>query len=185
MQRIAAAYNMIPNLLWTILFVTPVVTFCYIGMRTGTVILYLVLSFVPAFFPNSFYNAIQLSRKTSFYERLGIRFINKFSQNGTIINNYIRNKYPRFKIIAGNKSSLKKLYFQTYLFEKFHFCAFIFYTIITACAGVHRYTGWVLILLTSNLFYNIYPNLLQQYIRIRLKSVIEITQPGKQKMKVD
>lgn len=164
---------MIPNLLWTILFVTPAVIFCYIAIATKILIFLLILSFIPVFFPNSFFNTIQLSKKAELYKKPGVKFINKFSQNGMILNNYIRKKYPRFKVITTNKSSLRRQYFQTYMFERFHFSAFLFYTIITVYAGIYGNVYWIVILIVSNLFYNIYPNLLQQYIRIKLKSIFK------------
>lgn len=167
-NRLAAAYNMIPNLFWTALFLLPISVFCYTSISSESFCLFLGLSLIPLFFPNSFFDAIQLSRNTAFYKRIGVKYINKFAQNGALINRYFRNKYPQFKTIAANRSSIMKLYYQTYVFEKFHFFLFIFFTVITIYALVKNHLSWGLILSICNLFYNIYPNLLQQYIRLKL-----------------
>ena len=65
-------------------------------------------------------------------------------------------------------------YYQTYLFEKFHFSLFLFFAFMTIHAGSHGYWYWVLILTISNLLYNVYPNLLQQYIRVKLESAKQV-----------
>ena len=164
---------MIPNLVWTFLFLLPVGIFCYTLVNLRSVLFLFGMSLLPIFFPNSFFDAIQLSRNPAFYKRIGVKHINKFAQNGTLLNRYLRNKYPDFKPVSTNKSSLKKTYNQTYFFEKFHFTMFIFFTAVTVYALVKSYLLWALILSICNLFYNIYPNLLQQYMRLKIASAIK------------
>ena len=172
-NRLAAIYNMIPNLVWTALFLLPVAVFCYTLITPRSVFILLGMSFIPIFFPNSFFDAMRLSKNPAFYKRMGVKYINKFAQNGALLNRYLRNKYPQFKAISTNKSSIAKQYRQTYFFEKFHFSLFIFYTAVTIYALVKSYLLWALILSICNLLYNIYPNLLQQYIRVKLASAIK------------
>jgi glycosyl-4,4'-diaponeurosporenoate acyltransferase len=172
-NRLAAAYNMIPNLVWTTLFLLPAVIFCYNLISQKSVFILLGISFLPLFFPNSFFDAIQLSRKAVFYKRIGVKYVNKFAQNGALLNQYLRNRHPQFKTISANKSSIRKQYFQTYFFEKFHFSLFIFFFLITACAVTKSYFLWAFILSVCNLLYNVYPNLLQQYIRVKLSAVVK------------
>lgn len=164
---------MIPNLVWTALFLLPVAIFCYTFINYISVFILLGMSFLPIFFPNLFFDAMQLSRYPAFYERLGVKYINKFAQNGTLLNKYLRNKYPKFKPVSPSKLLFKKLYHQTYFFEKFHFSLFIFFTTVIVYALTKSYLLWALILSICNLLYNIYPNLLQQYIRLKLKSVLK------------
>jgi len=173
LNRLAAAYNMIPNLLWTAVFMFPVAIFCYTLMDQKSFYILLGLSLIPLFFPNSFFDFIQLSRNAAFYKRLGVKYINKFAQNGTVLNQYLKSKYPKFKSFPTNKSSIAKRYYQTYFFEKFHFSLFIFFTSLIVYALVKCYFRWALILSLCNLFYNIYPNLLQQYLRTRLVSAVK------------
>ena len=161
-SRIATIYNMIPNLLWTALFLIPIAIFCYTFITLKTIYILLGFSLIPIFFPNSFFNRIQLSRNSHWYRRIGVKYINTFAQNGSILNEILRKKYPDFKVVSMTKASIKKQYYQTYFFEKFHFSLFLFFTIITIYAGTHGHFYWVLTLTISNILYNIYPNLLQQ-----------------------
>ncbi len=172
-KRSVAAYNMIPNLVWTALFLLPVGFFCYTFMNLSSIFILLGMSLLPIFFPKSFFDAIQLSRNPSFYQRIGVKYVNKFAQNGTVLNRYMKKKYPKFKPVTTSKLSLSKNYHQTYFFEKFHFSLFIFYTAITVFALARSHLLWTLILSICNLFYNIYPNLLQQYMRLKLGSAIK------------
>ena len=162
---------MILNLLWTALFLVPVTIFCYNFINPTVTYILLGVSLIPIFFPNSFFDRIQLSRDPHWYSRIGVKRINTFAQHGTVINKILRKKYPDFKVISRTKASIKKQYKQTYFFEKFHFSLFLFFTIMTIFAGIQGHIDWVLILTVSNLLYNIYPNLLQQYIRVKLRSV--------------
>ena len=163
---------MIPNLLWTALFLIPITIFCYKFISPKTTFTMLGVSLIPIFFPNSFFDRIQLSRNAHFYRRIGVKHINHFAQNGRFLNKLLRKKYPNFKVVSTSKASIKKQYYQTYFFEKFHFSLFLFFIMVSIYAGIQGRYYWVLILLISNLLYNIYPNLLQQYIRVKLKSAL-------------
>jgi Glycosyl-4,4'-diaponeurosporenoate acyltransferase len=163
---------MIPNLLWTALFLIPITIFCYTFINQKTTYILLAVSLIPIFFPNSFFDRIQLSRKSHFYRRIGVKYINTFAQNGSIVNKILKKKYSNFKVVSKTKASIKKQYYQTYFFEKFHFSLFLFFTIVTIYAGIQSQFCWVIALTICNLLYNIYPNLLQQYIRVKLKSAV-------------
>ncbi len=54
------------------------------------------------------------------------------------------------------------------MFEKFHFIMFVFFILITLYALVKNHFQWAIIISVTNLLYNIYPNLLQQYVRLKL-----------------
>jgi len=161
---------MIPNLLWTALFLIPITIYCYTFLIPKMIYILLGASFIPIFFPNSFFDRIQVSGNSHWYRRIGVNYLNTFAQSGGLINKILRKKYPGFKTIQRAQASIRKQYYQTYLFEKFHFSLFLFFTVITIYAGVKGHFNWVIILTISNILYNIYPNLLQQYIRVKLKS---------------
>jgi hypothetical protein len=163
---------MIPNLLWTALFLIPITIFCYKFVSVITTCILLAVSLVPLFFSNSFFDRIQLSRNPYWYQKIGVKHINRLAQNGTIVNQLLKKRFPGFKAISRTKTSMRKQYNQTYFFEKFHFSLFLFFISLTIYAAVEHYFNWVIILIICNLLYNVYPNLLQEYIRLRLKSVI-------------
>jgi hypothetical protein len=153
---------MIPNLAWTIVFMGPVVVFCYRSPDLTTSLTALGVCLVPSLFPNSFYDTIQLS------------YIDKFAQNGAWINRYLRKKYPEWKGVAPTRSAMNRRYHQTYFYERFHFSLFLFYTVMTIYAFFRGQFLFALILAICNLFYNIYPNLLQQYVRSKLAGMRSI-----------
>jgi hypothetical protein len=161
---------MIPNLLWTALFLIPITIFCYRFMSPVTIFMLLGISLIPIFFPNSFFDRIQLSRNANWYRKIGVRHINSLAQNGTLVNKLLRRKFPTFKSISSHRTSLIKQYKQTYFFEKFHFSLFLFFISVTIYAAINDHFDWGIILTFCNLLYKVYPNLLQQYIRIKLKS---------------
>ena len=157
---------------WTALFLIPMAIFCYTYITQKTTYILLGLSLTSIFLPNSFFDRIQLSRSSHFYKKIGVKYINIFAQNGSLLNKFLKRKYPNFKVVFKSKSSINKQYHQTYFFEKFHFSLFLFFTSMTIYAGIQGHFYWVLILTISNLLYNIYPNLLQQYVRVKLKSAV-------------
>jgi len=169
---IAAVYNMIANLLWTAVFLIPITIFCYTFMTPKMIYTLLGVSLIPIFFPNSLFDRIQLSKNADWYKKMGVKYINTFAQNGRLLNEILRKKYPNYKVVSGSKASIKKQYYQTYFFEKFHFSLFLFFTVVMIYAGIQGHFQWVLTLAISNLLYNIYPNLLQQYIRVKLRSAV-------------
>ena len=168
-KRLRNWYNMIPNVVWSVLNLFPISTYCYNKVDHRSLYIFMALSVIPGFLPNSFYDRIQLGRTTRIYKRVGVGIVNKIAQNGTIINRLIKKKFPGYKMILYERSSIHKLLQQTYLFEKFHFIMFVFFILITAYALVKNDLWWVVIISITNLLYNVYPNLLQQYVRLKLK----------------
>jgi hypothetical protein len=45
---------------------------------------------------------------------------------------------------------------------------FVFFILITVYALIKNHFLWAMIISASNLVYNVYPNLLQQYVRLKL-----------------
>ncbi|MBE7174209.1 MAG: hypothetical protein INR73_26780 [Williamsia sp.] len=165
-------YNIIPSLLWTALFLIPAFLYCYANVPSKITYILLGASLVTIFLPNSFFDRMQVSKTPLVYRKMGVKYVNALAQNGSLLVGILKKKYPDYKIVSKTNASIKKQYFQTYFFEKFHFSLFLFFTLLTVYAGLHGHFYWMLALIIINLFYNIYPNLLQQYIRLRLKSVM-------------
>ena len=167
-RRNVEQINMIPNLIWSFIFLFPLVVFCYGKMDRNWFIISLSISIVTAFLPTSFFNAIQLSKSRQFYKKAGIEFFNKFTQNGTLMNRFVKNKFPEYKKFTSKEEAFKKLFNQTYLFEKFHFMVFVFFAETALFAALYSFYSWLVFFIIGNIIYNIYPMLLQQYIRLRL-----------------
>ena len=129
-----------------------------------------MISLVPVFLPRSFFNLFQSPNMVNFYRKAGVGFINKFTQNGTLVNKIIRKKFPEYKFLSQKKLSVRQLFQQTYMFEKFHFMLCFFFVLINGYACFQNLYGWAIFIFISNLIYNIYPIFLQHYIRIRILS---------------
>jgi len=162
-------YNMIPNVAWSALNLVPISVYCYNNVDRRSLYILIAIAVIPGFFPNTFYDRIQIGRTTRIYRRLGVGFVNKVAQNGTIINRIIKKKFPDYKMVGYQRSSIRKLFQQTYMFEKFHFMMFVFFISITFNALIKNHFGWAIIISITNVLYNVYPNLLQQYIRLKLR----------------
>lgn len=167
-QRRIEGLNMIVNLLWSFVFLFPLVVFCYSKIEKNWFLVSLLISLLAVFLPASFFSAQQLSKSRLFYKRIGIEFFNHFTQNGTLLNRFVKNNFPEYKRFHTKEEAFKKLFNQTFMFEKFHFIVFIFFIETTIFAFINSYYYWVAFFIVGNIIYNIYPMLLQQYIRLRL-----------------
>ncbi len=167
-KRLLAWYNMIPNLVWSVINLVPISIFCYSYMDIRLLLIFSIASFVPVFFKNSFLDKMRVGNTTGIYKKLGVHIINKVAQNGDLINSFVRKKFPNYKGVELNKMSIRRLVSQTYFFEKFHLVLFLFFILTTTYALLKRYFWWSFFISLSNIGYNVYPNLLQQYIRLKL-----------------
>lgn len=167
-KNLLAVYNTIPNVVWSVLNLTPISIFCFTLIDIKTVYIFLAISLIPIFLKNSFLNKIQIGKTTAVYKKLGVHFINKVAQNGVIINTLVKKKFPGYKVVTNRKSSIAGLISQTYVFEKFHLIFFLFFDLVIVYAITKGKFLWACIVLITNIAYNVYPNFLQQYIRIKL-----------------
>lgn len=165
-------YNMIPNLLWSLISLVPVAWFCYNFLPQKLLYIFLGISLIGYFLPASFYNSIQI-KNFKFLKRTGVTVAQRYAQNGTIINRIIRKKFPEYKP-AYDSSALKKQYNKTYEFEKFHFVALLFFLFITVFAFIKSYYLWALVFIATNIIYNVYPILLQHYTRLRITRLLKL-----------
>jgi hypothetical protein len=135
--------------------------------------LYILLgtSLLAGFLPRSFFDAIQLSQTTSLYKKIGIRMVKKFTQDGDFINRLIRRKFPQYRIFDPNVSIQKHLN-KAYSIEKIHFIMFLFFLLTSIYALTQGYARWAAIITINNLVFNLYPNFLQQYNRLRLRNLM-------------
>lgn len=134
-NRTRDIYNMLANLIWSVPAFLPVCIYGYDYLAPAEILIFSGISFLFLFFPQSFLNRIQSGRSKRFYKRSGVLFINKFVQNGKIINSLLQRKYPGYKVISVHKRSISKMIQQTYLYEKFHFFSAAFFIFLTVHAG--------------------------------------------------
>jgi len=115
-KRLLAWYNMIPNVIWSIINIGPILIFCLTKVEPKTVYTFLAISFFPVFLSNAFISSLQIGKTTKIYKKPGVHFINRVSQNGDIINKLVKRKFPAHRILNYDKEAISKLIKQTYVF---------------------------------------------------------------------
>ncbi|OON71112.1 hypothetical protein B0919_03740 [Hymenobacter sp. CRA2] len=158
-----------PNVLWSVLGLAPVVVFAYQHMERpwlyGLSALSLLLYLVPA----AGLERLRLSAQPAAYRRLGVHRLNRFAQNGELVNRRLRQHFPEFRQVQGRTSAVRRLR-ASYHLERFHLVLLLFFLLTSLYAAARGYLGWALLILLANVGYNLYPMWLQQYLRARLRA---------------
>ncbi len=171
-QQTAVIYNQLINFFWTILTFGPVVYFCYLYLPVKLLYIFSGISCLVIFLPTSLLNKIQLSQSAKAYKKIGIRFIKKYTQDGDLVNRFIKKQYPKYKYVE-NKQDIKKLIGKSYMQEKFHYMVFVFFICIMVFAIMYKLIAWAVFMGIANIIYNLYPIFLQQYNRIRINYLLK------------
>ncbi|QCK16129.1 glycosyl-4,4'-diaponeurosporenoate acyltransferase CrtO family protein [Mangrovivirga cuniculi] len=133
--------------------------------------IFIAIGFLISRLKPSFYDRIQFSQNLSFYKKLGVDKFKKFSSNGDYINRQIRRKYPSYRFLK-NFDMIKEKLEETYVIERSHTVLFIFCLLTSIYAFLTTSYPIAILIIVGNTLFNFYPNLLQQYNRIRYKRVI-------------
>ena len=173
MKQWAIWYNQIPNLFWSVLSFTPLGYFWYTAMDLKWLLSSLALSLLAGFLPRAFFDTMHFGKTASVYKKIGIRFVKKYTQDGDWVNRLIRRKFPQYKVFD-HSAPMQKHIDKAYAIEKIHFSMFIFF-LLTAIYALYRGEArWAIIITINNLIFNLYPNFLQQYNRLRLRHLSRI-----------
>ena len=164
---VLAWYNAVPNLLWSVLAWGPLGYFCYQHVARPWLYGFGVVSLLAYAWPAAWLRRLQLSSRVGAYRKLKVPAINRFAQQGALINALLRRRYPQYRALPG-RSAVAKLISTTYQHERFHWAGLVFFLLVSTCAVVKGYLGWALGLTLANVGYNVYPIWLQQYLRVRL-----------------
>lgn len=168
-KKLLARYNMVPNLVWTILHFTPVCLFWYKEESLLPLYFFIPSSFIPIFFKKKFLDSLRLAKDPGIYKKLGVATMLHITQNGVIINKLIKRKYPQYKMVRHANASIATLLHTSYLFEKFHWICLLFFVETMLYALTVNGLVWACCIFLLNITYNVYPILLQQYIRLKLQ----------------
>lgn len=162
--------NQIINFTWSILCITPVFWFWFqMGVNNMYFYAFIGISCVMGLLPQRVIDSFQFSSKTNFYKRLGVRFIKKFVQNGDLVASLNKNK-PLHKTKNQYSNYLKTVE----MYERYHIIALIFFTLTMIYALLNNQTTLSIIILISNILYNLCPILLQQYNKLRINKLIGV-----------
>lgn len=167
--------NQIINLFWTILSFAILGTYWglyFAEQRSPLVpVTFVVLSILISAIPNRWLRRLKLSNDKKTYQRIGVKLLMYFVQNGTLVNRIQRKYHKKSGIIHNRKQAqdyLKTIVIQ----EKFHYCCFALFLFTTVSAFSTGKPGMTLLIMLCNMLYNVYPILLQQYNRLRIDSLL-------------
>lgn len=171
-QQTAVLYNQLINFFWSMLAFIPLVYFCYQYLPLKLLYIFISISCIVILLPTAWLNKIQLSKSPRLYQQIGIRFVKKYTQDGDLVNRIIKKQYSQYKYVEG-RQSFKKLIGKSYMNERFHYLAFVFFVCIMVYAFILGLIAWSFFLLVANIIYNVYPIFLQQYNRIRINYLMK------------
>jgi hypothetical protein len=167
-----AFYNAVANLFWSVLNLLPIYIFCYRLVEPLWLYVAGGISIITIFLPRAVLNKLQLGTTAAVYHKLGVHYINQVTQNGTFINKLIRKRFPHYKVVDNTRQAVQLHYRKTYMYERFHYLLLCFFTCIIIYALVQQQYSWACLLLLTNILYNVYPVLLQQYVRVKLEPFV-------------
>lgn len=161
--------NFLVNIWWTALCCAPVLVLWIWHYQQRLFFGQLLLSSTVLLLPESVWRRFQITRDKVFYERLGVRAAQALTQNGKLINQISGPSGKRGKVIK-RRSDLAIFRRQIAVYERYHLFGFVFFlsTMVTAIAKSQF--GLATLILVSNIIYNVYPLLIQQYNRLRMGS---------------
>jgi hypothetical protein len=161
-----ACYNALPSVLWSGLGLGPVGVFCYQHMARPWLWGLLAASMLVYALPRAWFRHWQLAGAVGRYQQLGVPVVLHLAQHGTLINRLIRRRYPRYRHLP-TRRALRGLVAGSYHMERFHAALLVFFGAASLYALARGYPAWALLILLTNVGYNLYPIWLQQYLRLR------------------
>ncbi|UOQ66157.1 hypothetical protein [Hymenobacter volaticus] len=100
-----AFYNAIPSLFWSVLSLVPLCVFCYQHMARPWLYGLLAVSLLAYGLSTSWFPYWQLSTRSATYRKLGVPFVNRFTQNGDFVNRLVRRQYPNYRRVRHRASA--------------------------------------------------------------------------------
>ncbi|MEO6283145.1 MAG: hypothetical protein ABIN80_23720 [Dyadobacter sp.] len=136
----------------------------------GAIIVVSVLCYMT---PRRWLSALTLSENRRTYERIGVKFMLWFVQNGTFVNR-IQRKFSKEKAIITSRKKASTYLSTIDMQERYHYCCFVFFILSAISALLIGKTESAFFIMLWNILYNVYPILLQQYNRLRINSVLSV-----------
>lgn len=131
------------------------------------------ISLLSALLPKKFYNHLQFSNNRGFYEKLGVKTVRKFVQNGDFSKKLSASKDS--SIIESVKDA--KRYLQTIeMYNRFHWVCFLFFLLSTIHAIWKNQIAMSFAILLVNILYNMTAILIQQYNGMRSKKILDLNE---------
>lgn len=125
------------------------------------------VSCLPFILPRAYFTPSSFESK-EVYRRLGLRWFRYFATDGDLINRILRKIQPSYRVIH-NRASLLKHLDGTYSNERWHLAFFIAGTLTVSHAFYSNQYLLGLLILVTNLIFNLFPVFHQRYKRVRLR----------------
>ena len=156
--------NQAINFFWTILCFIPVIA-VWVRSYSGFYLWIVIgISAISLLIPTKW---LQLSADPHFYQSLGVRFIRRFVQNGDYAKRHLRSQQRQYKAIT-TKTRATAYLGTVKMYERYHLYCFTFFLITTFYAVETYQHTLAVVVVISNIIYNILTILLQQYNRARI-----------------
>ena len=160
--------NQFINFVWTVVCFAPVLAYWINVNRSPLFYFFLIVSMISGFLPAGFFQSIQLSQSSGFYEKAGVRWVRKFVQNGDFVKRITRKEEEKEQRVIKDRKAIEKYLKTIAMYERYHFVCLVFFLLTTSHSAFHKAFIYSAVIFACNLFYNILPILLQQYNRIRI-----------------
>ena len=167
--------NQIINLFWTM------VAFATFGIYWGhyfaekrsplTFTIFITVSILTCAIPSTWLSAMTINKYRKTYERIGVKLLLFFVQNGTLVNR-IQRKHSKKNGLIHNRTQAQNYLKTIAMQERFHYGCLALFFLTTISAFTTEKPGMALLIMLSNILYNIYPILLQQYNRLRIEILL-------------
>ncbi|MFN2438353.1 MAG: hypothetical protein ABR503_04075 [Chitinophagaceae bacterium] len=172
-ENLNIRYNLVPISIGVLFNLAPTFSFWLTGHgKLIELIVFLLVSSIPAFLTNSFVDKLQISENTNLYKTMGVDRFKKYAASGDLINHQIRKKYPKFRQLMSNRS-MEIYLLETYKSEKIHYVLLLFCFFTSASALLNNVIFLLILIMSSNLLFNVYPIFLQQSNRLRIKMYLK------------
>ena len=159
--------NVLPTIAISFICFLPVSTYCFLHLLWWQLAFFIAVSLLIYALPQARLASLQLGTTRAAYRRLGVHLLNYVVQHGTLVARFLRLLYPAYRRVR-SRADTGMLRRVTYTAERFHWALLIFFLLCSADAALHWRLGWLLLILLTNVFYNLYPIWFQQYLRLRL-----------------
>lgn len=169
-KQLAGLLNLVINLFWTFLCLGPVVFYIYLHLPTGSLWMILPIFLLPYCVPASWLDGLTASKSGRWYERMGVPILLEYVQQGRLIHRIVRRYYPGYRMVY-DKATIRQKIKETYAFERFHYGILLVLMILTGHT-LKDHWQWTWVMIGCNIIYNVYPVLLQQYVRLRLSRIL-------------
>ncbi|WP_031527383.1 glycosyl-4,4'-diaponeurosporenoate acyltransferase CrtO family protein [Dyadobacter crusticola] len=167
--------NQLINIFWTI------VSFSVVGWYWGEyfsegrsvwVLYIIVVVSVFAFnIPAKLISTLNLSSKPRTYELVGVRMMRWLVQDGLLVKK-INQHFGKKNVLISNRQSARTYLSKIALQERYHYSCFVFFALSAISALPVGNIRMALLISVWNIIYNVYPILLQQYNRLRIRKLL-------------